>query len=126
MAGNNHETRDVNVRAVTRFGLGIGSGIIVAVFLMWFLFDRFAAREARRATPREPVAASNPQKQPPEPRLRPDPVGDLAAFRAQEDAMLTGYAVSQTEKGIVRIPVERALELVAKEGLPSRKQERVK
>ena len=69
------------------------------------------------------MAAANPQKQPPEPRLQAAPVKDLATFRAEEDAVLNSYGVIDQANGIVRIPVERALELVAKEGLPSRKQE---
>ena len=47
---------------------------------------------------------------------------DLKEFRAGEDAILNDYGWVDPEKGIVRIPVERALELVAKEGLPSRKE----
>jgi len=121
--GNGHEVRDVDVRAVTRFGLGIGAGVVVAFFLMWFLFDRYAARETRRDTRPEPMAASNPQKEPPEPRLQPSPTVDLKTFRAGEDAILNSYGWVDPGKGIVRIPVERALELVAKEGLPARKEE---
>ena len=125
MAEGSHESsNDVNVRAVTRAGLGIGIGVIVTIFLMWFLFDRFAAREARRSPQLEPMAAANPQKQPPNPRLQQNPVKDLATFRAEEDVILNSYALIDPQQGIVHIPVERALELVAKEGLPSRKQER--
>lgn len=119
-----HETRDANVRSVSRFGLGIMGGVVVAALLMWFLFDRFAARETSRSRQPETMAASNPQKEPPEPRLQRAPVMDLKEFRAGEEAILNDYAWVNPEKGIVRIPVERALELVAKEGLPSRKEGR--
>ena len=113
-----HETKDdVNVRAVTRFGLGLAGGIIVAAFLMWFLFDRFAAREARQGPQPERMEASNPQKEPPEPRLQPNPPMELKEFRAGEDAILNNYAWIDPDKGIVRIPVSRAMDLVAKEGL---------
>jgi len=45
-----HEIKDdVNVRAVTKFGLGLAGGIVSAAFLMWFLFDQFAARETRQS-----------------------------------------------------------------------------
>ena len=115
-------SRDANVRSVSRFVLGLVVGIIAALLLMWFLFDRFAVREARRSPQPETMAASNPQKEPPEPRLQPTPVMDLKEFRAGEEAILNDYGWVNPEKGIVRIPVERALELVAKEGLPSRKE----
>ena len=122
MAGTSHEERDVNVRAVTRFGLGIGAGLILAVFLMWFLFDRFAARATLHSAQPDPMVALNPRKEPPEPRLQPKPVMDLKEFRAGEEAILNSYGWVDPEKGVVRIPVDRALELVAKEGLPSRKE----
>jgi hypothetical protein len=109
--------QDVNVRAVTKFGLGLTGGIILAAFLMWFLFDQFAAREVRRSPQPERMEASNPQKEPPEPRLQPNPPMDLKEFRAGEEAILNNYGWIDPEKGIVRIPVARAMELVAKEGL---------
>lgn len=115
-----HEERDVSVPAVTKFGLGVGAGVIVAIFLMWFLFDQFAVREARRTAKPEPMEAANPQKLPPEPRLQPTPVIDLKTFRANEDKLLNSYGWVDQSKGVVRIPVDKALDLVAKEGLPSR------
>ena len=121
--GEGHEPDEVSVPSVTKAGLAIGALVIVTVFLMWFLFDRYAARAARLSPPPEPMADLNPEKKPPEPRLQASPVKDLAAFRAEEDAILNSYGPVDPEKGIVRIPVERALELVAKEGLPARKQE---
>lgn len=120
MAGTSHEERDVDVRAITKFGLGIAAGLIVAIFLTWFLFDRFAAQATLHSPQPDPMAAQNPRKEPPEPRLQPKPVMDLKEFRAGEDAILTSYGWVDPEKGVVRIPVDRALELVAKEGLPCR------
>jgi hypothetical protein len=113
-----HETKDgINVRAVTKFGLGLAGGIIVVSFLMWFLFDQFSAREGRQSPRPEPMEASNPQKEPPEPRLQPNPPMELKEFRAAEDTILNNYAWIDPDKGIVRMPVDRAMELVAKEGL---------
>jgi len=114
------EPRDVNVRAVTKAGLGIGVLVLFAAFLMWFVFDQFASRETRRSPQPEPMAASNPQKEPPEPRLQKSPVMDLKEFQAAEEDLINQYAWIDPGQGIVRIPVERALELVAREGLPSR------
>jgi hypothetical protein len=109
--------QDVDVRAVTKFGLGLTGGVIIVAFLMWFLFDRFAAKEAQHSPRPEPMQLSNPQKAPPEPRLQPNPPLELKEFRAGEDAVLNTYGWVDPEKGIVRIPVSRAIELVAKEGL---------
>ena len=43
---------------------------------------------------------------------------ELAAFRAREDAILASYAWVDKEHGIVRIPVEEAMRLVAERGVP--------
>ena len=114
--------QDVDIRAVSKFGIGLTLAVILAGFLMWFLFDRFAAREQRRSPQPERMEAQNPQKEPPEPRLQPNPPMDLKNFREGEEAVLNGYAWVDPDKGIVRIPVARAMELVAQEGLPSRKE----
>jgi len=116
--------RDVDVRAVTKAALGIGALVFGSALLMWLLFGRFAARETRLSPQPELMTASNPRKEPPEPRLQPKPVMDLKQFRAGEEAILNSYGWVDPEKGVVRIPVERAIELVAKEGLPSRKEGR--
>src|SRR5579864_7012854 len=107
--------QDVNVRAVTKFGLGLSGGVILVAFLMWFLFDRFAAREMGQNPQPEPMQLINPQKAPPQPRLQPNPPLELKEFRAGEDAVLNTYGWVDPGKGIVRIPVSRAMELVAKE-----------
>ena len=117
-----HETRDANVRSISKFVVGLTIGVLATMLLMWFLFSRLAVREARLSPRPEAMAAANPQKQPPEPRLLPEPVLALDEFRAGEEKILNDYGWINPEKGVVRIPVERALGLVAKEGLPSRKE----
>jgi len=121
MAENNQDDRDLNIRAVTKFGLSVAALVIGALFLMWLLFNRFTARETRESPRPEAMASSNPRKEPPEPRLQPAPVTDLKGVQAAEDLVFHSYGWVDPDKGVVRIPVERAMELVAKEGLPSRK-----
>ena len=121
-----HEERDIDISAVSKLGLGIACGVVVSVFLMWFLFDRFAAREQEASSPPAPMAAANPLKEPPEPRLQRTPVADLKTIRKDEDALIRSYGWVDPDKGIVRIPVDRAMDLVLKEGLPSRPQENAK
>jgi hypothetical protein len=109
--------QDVDVRGIGKFLVWLTAGVLGSAALMWFVFDQFTAREARLSPPEERMEFSNPQKVPPEPRLEVDGVAALKAFRADEDALVNGYGWVDPEKGIVRIPVDRALDLVAKEGL---------
>ena len=61
-----------------------------------------------------PVATALPTA-PPEPRLQTSPALDLKTLRDAEDAHLHSYAWVDRKAGAVRIPIERAMELVAKE-----------
>lgn len=54
------------------------------------------------------------------PLLQIAPEIDLKEFRAREDAELSSYGWIDRTTGVVRIPVERAMELVAQRGLPAR------
>jgi hypothetical protein len=53
---------------------------------------------------------------PPAPRLETLPSGDRAAIEARAKARLAGYGA--VEKGRARIPIERAMELLAAHGWP--------
>lgn len=116
-----HETGDVDGRAITKFGIALVGSAIIIYFALYFLFDHFTQREKRESPPPSPLAGEAP-KAPPEPRLQPSPRIDMREMRAHEDALLNGYGWIDPQKGIVRIPIERAMELVAQRGLPVTKQ----
>ncbi|MBI1788457.1 MAG: hypothetical protein HYR60_13020 [Acidobacteria bacterium] len=115
-----HEASDVNVRSVSRFTIGLTLVTIFVLGLMWLVMDFFLGREAARSPKPAPMIAADPLKEPPEPRLQTKPALDLQKVREDEEALLHQYGWVDPDKGIVRIPVERAMELVAKEGLPVR------
>ncbi len=111
-----YEKRDVNVRQVTLFGVGlvvvIGIGAIVS---MWFVF-KYLAFQTTPGPPPSPFFGAQPL--PPGPRLQATPAMDLKAHRAAEESRLHSYGWVDRNAGIVRIPVEQAMDLVAKRGLP--------
>jgi hypothetical protein len=120
-AGVAHERRDVNVFQISAFGIGLLLSCIVVVFAMWALFDFWFHREdAKNAN--NPNAAMMNQRPtlPPEPRLQTQPRVELKDLRADEDAILNSYAWIDPNKGIVRIPIDQAIDMVAKKGLPSK------
>jgi hypothetical protein len=55
---------------------------------------------------------------PPEPRLQTLPLADIRAQRREEHEVLTSYGWVDEKRGIVRIPIEDAMRLVAERGLP--------
>ncbi len=116
-----HETSDINIRAV--FGFGVALVVVAAGihFLIWLLFGYFTAREARRVPLAYPMAVSQGQRTPPEPRLQTTPREDLQELRASEDAALRSYGWVDKNAGIVRIPIDEAIRLTLQRGLPTRK-----
>lgn len=49
------------------------------------------------------------------PRLQVDEDADINAYRKRQDTLLTGYGWVDRSAGVVRIPVERAMELFVAE-----------
>ena len=117
-----HETTDVDFRAILAFGGGM---IIVGVgisFLVWLLFGYFTSREALRVPPEYPLAVSQGERLPPEPRLQTSPREDLRDLRVNEDVLLDSYGWVDRNAGIVRIPIDEAIRLTLQRGLPTRQE----
>jgi len=92
----------------------IGFGLLASLALKAALTA--AGAEARAA--RSPMA--DLREPPAGPRLQADPETELAAYRAFERDQLTSYGWLDVKDGIVRLPIQRAMELVVQEGLPAR------
>lgn len=119
--GVSHERRDVNVFQITAFGIGLLLSCIVVVFAMWAMFDfLFAHEEAKNKTNPGAAMMSEQSTVPPEPRLQAQPRVELRDLKRDEDAILNSYAWIDPNKGIVRIPIDQAIDIVAQKGLPSK------
>lgn len=114
-----HERKDINIFQVTSFGIGLALGCIVIAFAMWAMFDFLRAREDAKNPARPSAMMQEKQKLPPEPRLQAQPKLELKDLRESEDAILNNFGWLNPDKGIVRIPVSLAIDMVAKKGLPS-------
>ena len=56
----------------------------------------------------------------PKPNLELNAQADLAAVRSRENAELASYGWVDRKAGVVRIPIDRAIDLLAQRGLPFR------
>ena len=117
-----HETSDVNIRAVFTFGAALVAVALLIHFFVWLLFGYFSSREAVRARPEYPLRVGQAERQPPEPRLQTNPREDLRSLRDAEDAILGSYGWVDKNAGVVRIPIERAMQLTVEQGLPARSE----
>jgi hypothetical protein len=61
---------------------------------------------------------------PPPPALQVQPWEDLQRYREQQGRILLSYAWIDRKAGVVRIPIERAMELVTERGPPPSAGER--
>ncbi|GIW40243.1 MAG: hypothetical protein KatS3mg076_0820 [Candidatus Binatia bacterium] len=106
-----YETRDVRPGALV--GLALAFFVLLAGAAL-FTFELWGALRSRPRV-ESPLAELRKGRLPPEPRLQPEPIRDLEELRRAEDELLGTYGWVDRERGIVRIPVERAMELVLAE-----------
>ena len=115
-----YEKEDINERSTFWFGFWILALMVGVAFLVKPLYNLLVARGVETQTPAAYVADADPEAlTPPAPRLQALPEVELAELRAQEDAILGSYAWVEKDRGVVRIPVEEAMRLVAERGLPT-------
>lgn len=141
-----YETTDANVMGVAVFLAGL-FGAVLIFFVFCFVLGRvingalekadgpanrwnqlsfFAGTE--KTGKREDLASSPEMQQKqlellvdqfPAPRLDiDDGEQSTADLHAREDLLLNNYSVSSDESGAIRIPISRAMELIAQRGLP--------
>ena len=116
-----HETRDLSIRGILLFGIGLvimGAITLVVTTALLVLSSRQGGITFRYP----PLGLSNvpAPAPPPEPHLESVPGQQLQELRTNEDQILHSYGWVDQKNGIVRIPIERAIELLSQQGLPSR------
>jgi hypothetical protein len=112
-----HETKDLSVRGVVRFAAAL---LVVGVLLhagIAVLFGVYKRETDRKDRPPHPLATTAP---PPGPALEIAPRAALEALRREEDALLHSYGWVDRTQGRARIPIDRALDLIERRGLPVR------
>jgi len=122
--GEGYETSDADTVSVALAAvLVLLMAFLVALVAAGFFqyFSRRALSLDERATPAASAMAAG-QRQFPEPRLQVAPEEDLKAFRNREEAELQSYGWIDKQTGVVRIPIERAMDLLVEKGLPVRGQ----
>lgn len=116
-----HEERDVNIRAIFGFGIGLIAVAAIVLVAVWLLFSYFKGRESSALSLQFPLGASQATREPPEPRLQTTPRQDLQDLRQREDELLNSYRWVDRNAGTVRIPIKEAMRLTLERGLPARK-----
>ncbi|HSI12714.1 MAG TPA: hypothetical protein VK961_11755 [Chthoniobacter sp.] len=113
-----YERRDFNPRIIGYSALGLVI-VCIATSVVIFLFerglDRFFGYQGKATW------TSSPEMEVPGPQLQANPARELGEMRAQEDALLHSYGWVDREHGVIRVPIEKAMQLTLERGLPTRK-----
>ncbi len=119
-----HETSDVNVGAILRYGAALLVVAAIAHVFLWWLFGVYQRQYQRAQTQVYPMAAGQQDRLPPEPRLQSNPQQDLIELRAKQETLLKEYGWVNKATGIARIPIEEAMRIVVERGLPAREAQK--
>lgn len=107
------DDRAIHLRGVILFGVALVALLGASATLSSIVALHFRSESEERDPPPSPLPEANVRSVPPAPRLQENPARDLAVMRAAENAILGSHGWADQEAGIARIPIERAIDLVA-------------
>ena len=121
--GVGYELSDLKPKNIALFAAALAVTIALVLLVSHWLFEFAAVQQAEKQQPASPLAST--REPTPEPRLQVHAPKELQEMRRAEDALLKNYGWIDQKTGIVRIPVDRAIELLAKRGLPARAEDKM-
>ncbi len=111
LPGTGYEPSDADPKPIVWFGVALAAMLVVTIAAMAWMFDYFTAREKQLDTSGSPLADT--REIPKAPQLQVTPASDLTRLRAREQARLDSYGWVDRQQGLVHIPIERAMEMLA-------------
>lgn len=112
-----YEHRDANIRTLLQFAFWLAVLIVVILFAMRWTFGFLSVKEPLGPPP---TPFENARVLPPQPRLQVEPHQDLKTYCDQQLSNLNGYGWVDQQNGMVHIPIEEAMDKLARQGLPTR------
>lgn len=117
-----HEPIPISRGGVVASGIALAALVVVVMILMRFLSAYLSMADGpATSSDRQDSASAAPRLAPlaSEPPLSTKPSIDLHTLRAAENETLDTYGWIDREAGIARIPIERAVAILAENGLRS-------
>lgn len=102
-----HEVADVDGRRIVWIAAGLVTTLVAVALIAW------AVLALVRSDQPSPRSARAPSSRMPAPQLQSAPSRDLRALREEKQGMLTGYRWLDRKAGVVQIPIDRAMQLMA-------------
>ena len=116
-----YEVRDVNLRNLVRLSLALVAVVVIVFVLIGLLYGFLNYNQIARSAPPPPLL-EEAQGLPPGPLLQRNPELGMQQMVTEQEAILNSYGWVDKEAGVVRIPIERAIELTLERGLPPQEQ----
>lgn len=111
-----HEASNPSVGRILLIAAGLVGVIATGLAALALLFGVLQSRAEQADVPISPLATA--AQLPPAPRLQANPSADWQQVRATAEALLGSYGQGSGDS--VRIPIDRAMDLIAQRGLPAR------
>lgn len=117
--GRGHETSDADAKSVGISGVLLSFGLMAAgILFSWGMYAFFQSYTPTPGRPTETLVVPDSGKLPALPRLQADPHVAIVPLIQRQDSILASYGWVKKDSGLARIPIERAMELIVKNGLP--------
>ena len=132
-----YERSDIGAAGVLYFLVGLAVAGLVVYFVVVGLYGYMNKQSEAQQAPVNPLVTNAPadtrriptdypQSAFPNPKLEEDERGQLNDIRIKEEQTLSTYDYLDEKTGTVRIPIDRAMDLVAQRGLPVREQSAIR
>jgi len=116
------EKRDAYIPGLVQFAFWMALVLAVTLLGMYFTFDAFK-KASPLGAPATPIPVAEQQPQPvPRPLLQVHPHQELKDYCAAQQKEVATYGWVDQPSGVVRIPIDRAEELILAKGLPARSE----
>jgi hypothetical protein len=111
-----YETSDAYAPGVFEFLAGLAVVLVISGLVCWGMFRFFSAHMAIPAATDSPFA--NTRQLPLGPQLQVNPREDWLRFRDEQQKTLETLSWENRSAGTVRVPIEEAMDLLVKKGVP--------
>ncbi len=114
-----HEPSDLKPRTILIFAISLSLTVLVCLAIANWMFHYFTTVQRQGSPPLSPLAR---QEAPAGPHLQAQAPEDLRKFRTEEEATLNSYGWVNQQAGIVRIPIDRAMQILVQRGVTAEAQ----
>jgi hypothetical protein len=120
-----HEANRLRVRGLVYFAVALVGVIVLVQAVLGRVMHGFLREENELESLAPPRFAGDTGEYP-APRIQADPAQELKKMKAEDLGRLNSYGWVDRKAGVAHIPVERAIDILAKRGLPTAEERGVK